>query len=161
MRRRTGRGWMCALAILVAGAAHVSPAAAAAGRVPTQIAVADGPHGALLGMLDSDGNVWAKFLNAPSWTLEFSGGQKQIALADGPHGPVLGRLDAGGTFWVKAGGLSARWVQEQTGVQRIAVADGGDGPMAGYVDGSGTFFAKVGGLSTAWTHMYGGGTGGR
>jgi hypothetical protein len=31
---------------------------------PTQIAIVDGPRGALLGLLDSNGNVWAKYLDS-------------------------------------------------------------------------------------------------
>jgi hypothetical protein len=145
------------LAPLGASGLPASPAVAASTGV-RQIAIADGPHGVLLGLLDSSGNFWAKFLTSPNWTLEFSGGQTEIAVADGPHGPVLGRLDSSGTFWAKAGGLSTDWVREQTSISQITVADGGDGPMVGYVSSGGVFYAKTDGLSAVWVHQYGGGT---
>lgn len=146
------------LAVLVLGWVGTSIAGAATPGVPTQIAIADGPRGALLGVLDANGNEWVKYLDAPDWTLEYGGGQTGMSIADGPHGPVIGRLDANGVFWVKAGDLGASWVHEQDGVRQIAVADGNDGPMAGYIDDAGTFYAKVGGLSATWTHQYGGGS---
>ena len=144
--------------VVMLGWLGTSRARAATPGVPAQIAVVDGPRGALLGVLDANGNEWAKYLEAPNWTLEAAGGQTQMAIADGPHGPVIGRLDSTGTLWAKAGGLDAGWVREQTGVGRIAVADGSDGPMVGYVDAAGTFYAGVGGLSARWTDEYGGGS---
>jgi hypothetical protein len=146
------------LTVVVLGWVGTSRAGAATPGIPAQIAIADGPRGALLGVLDAQGNEWVKYLDASTWTLEDAGGQKQLAIADGPHGPVIGRLDSNGTFWAKAGSLNAAWVEEQTGVRQIAVADGTDGPMAGYTDDAGTFYAKVGGVSTTWTHEYGGGS---
>jgi hypothetical protein len=155
VRASAGAIAVCVMAVL----AWSSPSAAAATPgAPKQIAIADGPRGALLGLLDAEGNVWAKYVNSSNWTLEFSGGQSEMAVADGPHGPVIGRLDSNGIFWAKAGGLSAAWVHEQNAVKQIAVADGSDGPMVGYIDAAGTFYAKVGGLSATWTHMYGGGS---
>ena len=145
-------------AVAALGGTGASVAEAAYPGVPSQIAIADGPRGALLGVLDANGNEWVKYLNAPDWTFEFGGGQTQMAIADGPHGPVIGRLDSGGTFWAKAGSLQATWIEEQTGVRRIAVADGSDGPMLGYIDNAGTFYAKIQGLSATWTAEYGGGS---
>ncbi|HEX3976603.1 MAG TPA: hypothetical protein VHW96_10080 [Solirubrobacteraceae bacterium] len=158
MRLRASHGIVAILGVVMLGWMGVSVAGAATSGTPKQIAIADGPRGALLGVLDDNGNVWAKYLDASAWTLEYPGGQTQMAIADGPHGPVIGRLDSGGTFWAKAGSLDSPWVQEQTGTRQIAVADGDDGPMAGYVDDAGTFYAKLGGLSAEWTHMYGGGS---
>ncbi len=155
---RVVHGIAAILTVVALGWIGAPRAGAATPGVPTQIAIADGPRGALLGVLDAQGNEWVKYLDASTWTLEEGGGQKEMAIADGPHGPVIGRLDSDGTFWAKAGGLNATWVHEQTGVRQIAVADGTDGPMAGYIDDAGTFYAKVGGLSTTWTREYGGGS---
>ncbi len=55
-------------ALLLAAVGLLAPGAAVASAaiVPVQVAIADGPDGALLGMLDSNGNFWAKFLNSPT-----------------------------------------------------------------------------------------------
>lgn len=158
MSVRAVHGILVILAVVVPGWVGTCVAGAATPGVPAQIAIADGPRGALLGVLDANGNEWVKYLDQSQWTLEYPGGQTQMSIADGPHGPVIGRLDANGIFWAKAGELGATWVHEQDGVRQIAVADGSDGPMTGYIDDAGTFYAKVGGLSATWTHEYGGGS---
>lgn len=61
-------------AVAALGGTGASVAEAAYPGVPSQIAIADGPRGALLGVLDANGNEWVKYLNAPDWTLEFGGG---------------------------------------------------------------------------------------
>ena len=121
-----------------------------------QIALADGPDGATLGMLDSAGTFSAK-TGGTAGTLvdEYPRGQTAVAIGDGPHGPLLGRLDANGGFAAKDGSMSAGWVDEFNGAQKlIAVADGTHGPVLGRVDSSGAFYVKRGGLSAGWQLEY-------
>jgi hypothetical protein len=91
LRMRAVHGVVVVLAVGVLGWTGAPVVKAASAGVPTQMAIADRPHGPVVGRLDSAGTFWAKAGGLSATWVHEQTGVRQIAVADGA---MTGRCSA-------------------------------------------------------------------